>query len=110
MLSFLKNFSEQRVLKRLRREVAKINALEQHYVSLQDAELRTAAARLQEEARGGQSLDALLPRAFALVREVARRTLHQRPFDVQLMGGIVLHRGGVAEMVTGEGKTLAAVA
>ena len=64
-----------------------------------------------ENARGqGESLDDILPEAFALVREAAKRTLGQRPFDVQLLGGLVMHQGAVAEMMTGEGKTLAAVA
>ncbi|HVM76891.1 MAG TPA: preprotein translocase subunit SecA [Candidatus Paceibacterota bacterium] len=97
--------------------VVEINAREPEIEKLADAELheRSAAlkARLAPKAEGEApeaSLDDILPEAFALVREAARRTLGQRPFDVQLMGGIALHQGKVAEMMTGEGKTLSAVA
>jgi len=72
--------------------------------------LRGETAKFKERIAAGETLDDILPRAFAVVREAARRTLGQRPFDSQLMGGMVLHRGAVAEMMTGEGKTLAAVA
>ena len=75
---------------------------------LEDAEIRTEADELRERARGGESLDDLLPEAFALCREAARRTIGQRHFDVQLIGGMVLHDGSIAEMKTGEGKTLTA--
>ena len=75
---------------------------------LEDGEIRTEADELRERARGGESLDDLLPEAFALCREAARRTLGQRHFDVQLIGGMVLHSGSIAEMKTGEGKTLTA--
>ena len=75
---------------------------------LDDAELREEADALRERARDGESLDDLLPEAFALTREAARRTLGQRHYDVQLIGGMVLHDGAIAEMKTGEGKTLTA--
>ena len=75
---------------------------------LEDGELREEADELRERARNGESLDDLLPEAFALVREAARRTIGQRHFDVQLIGGMVLHDGAIAEMKTGEGKTLTA--
>ncbi len=75
---------------------------------LDDAELREEADKLRERAKGGEKLDDLLPEAFALVREASQRTLGQRHFDVQLIGGMVLHDGGIAEMKTGEGKTLTA--
>ena len=75
---------------------------------LDDAELRKAADDLRERARGGESIEDLLPEAFALAREAARRTIGQRHFDVQLIGGMVLHSGAIAEMKTGEGKTLTA--
>ena len=98
-----------RYLKRLRPLVAKINALEPEMQALRDEEipLRLAEyrARVQEE---GKSLDSLLPEVFALVRECSARVLGMRHYDVQLVGGIVLHRGKIAEMKTGEGKTLVA--
>src|SRR5437667_3843766 len=75
---------------------------------LEDQELRETADGLRERARGGESLDDLLPEAFALCREAGRRTIGQRHFDVQLIGGMVLHSGAIAEMRTGEGKTLTA--
>src|ERR687889_271837 len=71
-------------------------------------EQRAEADSLRERARGGESLEDLLPEAFALTREAARRTLGQRHYDVQLIGGMVLHDGAIAEMKTGEGKTLTA--
>ncbi len=91
-------------------ELASIAALESGIKSLSDQQLKEESLKLKKEITGGKSLDEILPRAFALVRESSRRTLGQRHFDVQLWGGIVLHRGAVAEMMTGEGKTLAATA
>ena len=91
-------------------ELAAIAALENEVKSFSDDKLREEGLKLKEKIQGGGSLDEALPRAFALVREVSRRTLGQRQFDVQLWGGMVLHRGGVVEMMTGEGKTLAATA
>jgi len=88
--------------------VATINALEAEIASLADGALRDKTAALRVRAEGGEDLDNLLPEAFALVREAGKRTLGQRHFDVQLMGGQVLHRRGIAEMRTGEGKTLVA--
>ncbi|MBQ4090024.1 MAG: preprotein translocase subunit SecA [Clostridia bacterium] len=95
-------------LKKLKPIVEKINSLENTMKALTDDGMRAKTAELQQRARGGESLDALLPETFALVREAAVRTLGQRPFDVQLIGGIVLHQGRTAEMRTGEGKTLTA--
>ena len=89
-------------------EVAKINELEEEVSKLSDASLKEESLKLKKEAEEKKSLDELLSRAFALVREAARRTLGQRHFDVQLWGGLTLHRGAIAEMATGEGKTLAA--
>ena len=88
--------------------VAQISAYEPEMENSSDAELRELADQLRERARAGESLDALLPETFALVREVSRRTLGMRHFDVQLIGGMVLHDGAIAEMRTGEGKTLTA--
>ena len=89
--------------------VAAINALEPSFAELSDDELRAKTEEFREPARqGGTELDDLLPEAFATVREAAKRTLGQRHFDVQLIGGMVLHEGKIAEMKTGEGKTLVA--
>jgi preprotein translocase subunit SecA len=98
----------ERELKRLRPIVARVNELESATTSLSDAQLRGRTAELRERAGRGESLDDLLPEAFAVVREAGRRTLNMRHFDVQLIGGCVLHGGRIAEMKTGEGKTLVA--
>ncbi|KAK3022687.1 hypothetical protein RJ639_047603 [Escallonia herrerae] len=89
--------------------VALINGLEAQLSALSDSELRQRTPLLQERARRGESLDSLLPEAFAVVREASKRVLGLRPFDVQLIGGMVLHKGEIAEMRTGEGKTLVAI-
>ncbi|KAK7392181.1 hypothetical protein VNO78_20611 [Psophocarpus tetragonolobus] len=86
-----------------------INGLEPEISALSDSELRDRTLALRERAQQGQSLDSLLPEAFAVVREASKRVLGLRPFDVQLIGGMVLHKGEIAEMRTGEGKTLVAV-
>ncbi|MGL4173756.1 MAG: preprotein translocase subunit SecA [Actinomycetota bacterium] len=101
---------EKRQLKKLVGFTSQINALEDDFVRLSDAELREETDRFKARIADGESLDALLPEAFASVREGARRTLGQRHFDVQLMGGAALHSGNIAEMRTGEGKTLVATA
>ena len=98
----------ERELKRLRPIVTRVNELESATTSLSDAQLRGRTAELRERAGRGESLDDLLPEAFAVVREAGRRTLNMRHFDVQLIGGCVLHGGRIAEMKTGEGKTLVA--
>ncbi|MDY6892125.1 MAG: preprotein translocase subunit SecA [Chloroflexota bacterium] len=100
--------SNERELKRLRPIVDRINALESDFEKLSDAELREKTTTHKARLAKGESLDALLPEVFAAVREAAKRTLGQRHFDVQLIGGIVLHQGKIAEMKTGEGKTLVA--
>ncbi|HOJ13326.1 MAG TPA: preprotein translocase subunit SecA [Deltaproteobacteria bacterium] len=97
-----------RELKRMRPIVEAINALEDTMRAKSDAELKAQTPRFKEMVDAGASLDDILPEAFATVREVSRRTLGMRPFDVQLIGGIVLHEGKIAEMKTGEGKTLVA--
>jgi preprotein translocase subunit SecA len=97
-----------REIKRLSRLVAQINDLEPKMQKLGDAELAAKTAEFRQRLDRGASLDDLLPEAFAVVREAARRVLGMRPFDVQVMGGIVLHQGRIAEMKTGEGKTLVA--
>jgi preprotein translocase subunit SecA len=110
MLGKLKNIfdSNKRELARLAAVVVKINSLEPDFEALTDAELTAKTMEFRQRLSAGETLDQLLPEAFAAVREAAKRTLGQRHFDVQLMGGIVLHEGRIAEMKTGEGKTLAA--
>ncbi|RJQ28577.1 preprotein translocase subunit SecA [Candidatus Parcubacteria bacterium] len=110
MFDAIKTFFHRRSLQSIRQTVEEINALEPEVKELSDEGLKAESLKLKDRVRGGEELAAVLPRAFALVREAARRSLGERPYDVQLMGGIVLHQGAVAEMVTGEGKTLAAVA
>jgi len=95
-----------RVVKQLRRKVPAIDTLEPELEKLSDAELAARTPMLRERLAKGESLDELLPEAFATVREAAKRTLGQRHFTVQLVGGMVLHQGRIAEMKTGEGKTL----
>jgi preprotein translocase subunit SecA len=98
----------ERLLKQFRAVVAKINALEPQFEALDDAALRAKTAELKTRLEQGSTLDDLLPEAFATVREASKRTLKMRHFDVQLMGGMALHQGKIAEMRTGEGKTLMA--
>ena len=98
----------ERTIRKYRQTVEHINALEGEAQACTDEALRRRTGTYRERLAGGETLDDLLPEAFATVREAARRTLGQRPFDVQLMGGIVLHQGSIAEMKTGEGKTLVA--
>ena len=97
-----------RELKRMGKIVAQVNALEARFEALSDVELQAFGGELRERAGGGAEFDALLPETFAAVREAARRTKQMRHFDVQLVGGIALHEGRIAEMRTGEGKTLVA--
>jgi preprotein translocase subunit SecA len=97
---------EGRQFKQYARRVDRINAWEPELEALDDADLRARADALRERARNGESLDELLPETFAVVRETSRRVLGMRHFDVQLIGGMVLHSGAIAEMKTGEGKTL----
>jgi preprotein translocase subunit SecA len=99
---------EGRQFKEYERRVASINRIEAEMELLEDEEIRSEADDLRERARDGEALDDLLPEAFGLCREAARRKLGQRHFDVQLIGGMVLHDGSIAEMKTGEGKTLTA--
>ena len=96
------------VVRRMRQKVAAINTLEARYAALSDDELRGQTAVFRERLANGEALNALLPEAFAVVREGSRRVLGMRHFDVQLIGGMVLHEGKIAEMRTGEGKTLVA--
>ncbi len=100
--------SNEKELKRLQPLVDKINELEPEFEKLGDAELRAKTDEFKARLEAGSSLDELLPEAFAAVRQAAWRTIKQRHFDVQLMGGVVLHQGKIGEMRTGEGKTLVA--
>src|SRR3954454_22979885 len=99
---------EGRKFKAYQKRAEAINRFEPEMEALSDAEIREEADALRQRARNGESLDDLLPEALALVREAARRTIGQRHYDVQLIGGMVLHEGAIAEMKTGEGKTLTA--
>ncbi|MEW5907532.1 MAG: preprotein translocase subunit SecA [Elusimicrobiota bacterium] len=98
----------ERALKLVYPIVEKINALEEGTAGLSDEQLKARTAEFRERLAGGESLDSILPEAFATVREAARRVLKMRHYDVQLVGGIILHQGKIAEMRTGEGKTLVA--
>ncbi|MCD7983090.1 MAG: preprotein translocase subunit SecA [Desulfovibrio sp.] len=99
----------ERYLRRLRPQVQRINALEPEMQQLEDADFAARISRYKKDVQeGGKSLDALLPEVFALVREASHRVLGMRHYDVQLIGGMVLHKGKIAEMKTGEGKTLVA--
>jgi len=100
--------ANEKYVKSLRPLVDQINSLEEEYQKLSQEELKAKTQELKDKIKNGTSLDDVLAEAFALVREAAKKTLNQRPFDVQLIGGIVMHRGEVAEMRTGEGKTLTA--
>ncbi len=111
MLSLLKKIfgtRNDRLLKQLRRQVNQINALEPQMQALSDAELRAKTDDFRARVQGGATLDSILPEAFAVVREAGVRVFGMRHFDVQLIGGMVLHSGKIAEMRTGEGKTLMA--
>lgn len=98
----------QRELKKLQPIVAQINSFEKIISELSNEQLQAKTIEFKQRYTQGETLDQLLPEAFAVVRETTQRLLGQRPYDVQLIGGIVLHQGKIAEMKTGEGKTLTA--
>ncbi len=102
---FIKS-SNQKELDRINKIVEKINSLEEKFINLDDADFPKKTLEFKELIKGGKSLDEIMPDAFALVREASKRTRKERHFDVQLIGGVVLHEGKIAEMRTGEGKTL----
>ena len=104
---FIKN-SSQREIDRLKTIIKKINELESKIKDLPDSAFPAKTLEFKSKIQKGEKLDNILPEAFAWVREASRRTLSERHFDVQLMGGIILHQGKIAEMKTGEGKTLVA--
>lgn len=99
----------EQLRRRLEGRLQEINAMEERFAACGDQQLVEEAETLRCRAKNGEALDELLPEAFALVREASKRTLQLRHFDVQILGGIVLHEGQVAEMATGEGKTLVAI-
>src|SRR3989344_4397924 len=111
-MSLLKIFGDanEKQVKRLWPLVSRINEQEPEFTKLSGDELRAKTAAFRDALTKGKTLDELLPEAFAAVREAARRTLGQRHYDAQLVGGIALHEGEITEMRTGEGKTLAATA
>jgi preprotein translocase subunit SecA len=108
LLTKILRMGEGRKVKVLQQRVEAVSALEPEVEKLSDGALRAKTDEFRERVAEGETLDDILPEAFAVVREASRRTLEMRPFDVQVMGGIVLHEGKIAEMKTGEGKTLAA--
>ena len=111
MASFLEKIlrtGDKRVLRQLEAYTKAVNSLEDSFASMTDEELRAETDKFRERVNDGESLDIMLPEAFAVVREASKRTLGKRHYDVQLMGGAALHLGNIAEMKTGEGKTLVA--
>ena len=108
-LNFISKFiksSNQKELDRIEKIVKKINSLENEFEKLNDIDFPNKTQELKSQIKEGKTLDEILPNAFALVREASKRTRNERHFDVQIIGGVVLHEGKIAEMRTGEGKTL----
>ena len=110
ILDKILRIGEGKILRQLEGVAKAVNAIEDDFVAMSDAELQGMTEELRKRHADGESLDDLMPEAFATVREAAKRVLGMRPFDVQIMGGAALHLGNIAEMKTGEGKTLVAVA
>lgn len=110
MFDSVKNFFSKRSLATYEARVGEVSALEDEMKSLSTEALAAETEKFKERLKNGETTEDILPRAFAVAREAAHRTLGQRPYDVQIMGGAVIHEGAVAEMMTGEGKTLTAVA
>src|SRR3989338_4708234 len=100
--------ANEKFLKSLQPKIDDINSLEKQFKGLSDNDLKKKTGELKQQIKDGKSLDDVLPEAFSLVREAGKRSLRQRHYDVQLLGGIVLHQGQIAEMKTGEGKPIAA--
>ncbi|GAB6983930.1 preprotein translocase subunit SecA [Nocardioides pyridinolyticus] len=109
ILDKLLRIGEGKILRQLEAIAQAVNAIEDDFVAMSDAELQGMTAEFKERLANGETVDDIMPEAFATVREAARRVLGMRPFDVQVMGGAALHLGNIAEMKTGEGKTLVAV-
>ena len=108
MIDKILRMGEGKILRQLKTISKQVNAVEDDFVSLSDEELQAQTDDFKQRLEDGETLDDLLPEAFATVREAAKRVLGQRHFDVQIMGGAALHLGNIAEMKTGEGKTLVA--
>ncbi|MEH6467892.1 MAG: preprotein translocase subunit SecA, partial [Porticoccus sp.] len=108
LLTKLFGSKNDREIKRMQKVVKRINGLEEELVLLSDEELKAKTDQFKQRHQEGETLDQLLPEAFAAVREAAKRSLGLRHFDMQLIGGITLHEGRISEMRTGEGKTLVA--
>ena len=111
MFGFIKRIfgtSHERMMRKLQPIVVQINSLEDKISALSDEELKAQTPKFKEMLDNGATLDQILPEAFATVRETGKRVLNMRHYDVQLIGGIVLHKGMISEMKTGEGKTLVA--
>ena len=108
LLTSLLGSRNERLVRQLQKNVAQINKLEPQFQALDDEALKAKTVEFRDRLEKGATLDQLLPEAFAAAREAARRTLGLRHYDVQLIGGMVLHSGKIAEMRTGEGKTLVA--
>ena len=109
ILALLFGTKKERDVKALLPLLHKVNAKEAWALSLRPEQFPEETAKLKARYKDGETLDDLMPEAFALVREAARRVLGERPFDVQILGGLVLHQGKIVEMKTGEGKTLSSV-
>ena len=109
-LDSLFNMADKKELKNFAKMAEKINTLEPKFESMRDKELKNMTSEFKERLANGETLDDILPEAFAVVREASKRVLGLRQYDVQLIGGMVLHQGRIAEMKTGEGKTLVAAA
>ena len=108
-LGFISKFiksSNQKELDRIGKIISKINSLEEKFTKLKDEDFPKKTLNFKEKIKNGETLDQILPEAFALVREASKRSRNERHYDVQLIGGIVLHENKIAEMRTGEGKTL----
>ena len=108
-LSKLIKSSNQREIDKMHKIVVKINSLEENFKSLNDNEFPKKTIEFKKRLKNGENINEILPEAFAIVREASKRTRNERHFDVQMIGGIVLHQSKIAEMRTGEGKTLTIV-
>ena len=106
LLNAIRNFDNNKSLKKLEKIASKVEMLAEKYSKMSDEELKKQTVVLKERYKNGETLDELLPDAYAVVREASTRVLNMRHFHVQILGGIVLHQGRIAEMCTGEGKTL----
>ena len=109
-LDSLFNIADKKELKNFTKIAEKINSMESRFESMRDKELKNMTNEFKERLSNGETLDDILPEAFAVVREASKRVLGLRQYDVQFIGGMVLHQGRIAEMKTGEGKTLVAAA